>query len=120
MTSQFSIDPSLCRSEVSSLEQELDELKDQLDDIYRRATVNNVPIAQVIVEQIGASPSDLKMLSKVFDRLAVLIAKRNDLAEKHSALDFIVKKDSWIYEKIGAPSRDVEHFLASFTETTPL
>lgn len=120
MNNQFSIDPSLCKSEVNSLESEIDELKDQLDDIFKRALVNNTPIAQIVVDQLGASPNDLKMLSKVFERLALLIAKRDDLVAKHSALDFIVKKDSWIYEKVGAPSRDVEHFLASFEEPTPL
>jgi hypothetical protein len=116
----FSIDSNLCKTEISKIQSDLDGVQSELDDIYRRALLNdNMPIAQIIVEQLGASPKELKMLSKVFDRLAVKVALRNDLREKLGALQFIGEKESWLYEKIGAPDRDIEHFLAStFTSET--
>ena len=114
MTHQFSIDPSLCKEASSSLGGEIEDVQSQLDDIYRRATIrDSFDVARGVVEQMNATPKELKMLSKVFDRLSILIAQRDDLASKKAALNFIEKKDDWIYNQIGAPSRDIEHFIAA-------
>ena len=118
MNNQFSIDPVLCKTEVANLDTKIEELNDQLTDIFQRAVVNGVPVAQVIVSQFQATPKDLKMLSKVFDRLAVLIAQQNDLVSKRAALNFITEKNDWVYETVGAPQRDVEHFLATLNTET--
>lgn len=111
---QFSIDSKLCKTEIDKIKKDIENLEDELRDIYQRAILESgMPIAQIIVEQLGATPKELKMLSKVFDRLSTMIAVHRDLHEKLGALQFIGEKENWLYEKIGAPDRDVEHFLAS-------
>lgn len=118
MSDQFSIDIKLCAKHVSTLDNELEKIQDQITDIYRRAVIGEgYSPAQMVTEQMGATPTELNMLSKVFARLAVLTAQREDLRTKRSALMFIKTKDEWIYDKIGAPSPDVDVFLATFTDT---
>lgn len=109
----FSINTGLATTMAEKQQRELDELNSNIDSICERATVKGFPIARSILQQFDPSPSDLKMLSKVFMRLSEYMTRYKEVNDKAAVLRAISDNPAWIYDSIGAPDRDIDLFLES-------
>ena len=111
--SQFSIDTQLTKSQIDNLDSKASGINDRIEKICEKAVINGFPIARVVLAQMNPTPADLKMLSKVFGRLAEIMTEYKDVQSKSSALKAISENSDWLYSTIGAPGRDIDLFLQS-------
>lgn len=116
----FSIDTDLSVLKLKELTEKLGEIDERMGNIFDQAVVGGYPVAKMIYTQFSPSASDLKMLSKVFARLAELHVEREALAEKVTALTAISKNADWIYDSIGSPERDIDLWLNTFSSEVPV
>lgn len=113
----FSIDTALATTKLVELGKQREGLDERINTICEKAFIGQYPVARIVLSQFDPTPSDLLMLSKVFQRLSVLLAEHKDLQEKEAALKAITGNSEWLYTSIGSPERDVELFLTSFNES---
>lgn len=107
----YSLDLSKVKGELKRLKREHEQQADRMQEIYRRAVIKNTSVAQAVVEVLEATPADLRMLSKVFERLSVLVAEQDELGSRITALEGLENKSEWLYQVAGDTSKDLDHFL---------
>lgn len=117
MKHTFSIDTSLAQPAKSKFERDLEQLDSRLEEIYRKATVKDVPVVQSIVQHLDPSQTECKTLAKVFARIADLLEERRELVKKISILESVSSDPDWLYGQIGNMERDADVFIRSLYET---
>lgn len=114
----FSVNLSLVQPALSKIEKELEDLNFRINEIYKRATIKNTPVVQSIVHYFDPTPEECKMLSKVWDRMAELVAKKKELETQASLLNGVTNQHDWLYEQVGDHTRDVDAFLSTLISET--
>lgn len=107
----YSLDLTKVKGELKKLKREHEQQADRIQEIYRRAMIKNTSVAEAVVNVLEATPADLKMLSKVFERLSVLVAEQDELSSRIAALEGLDNKSDWLYQIAGDTSKDLDHFL---------
>ncbi|MFT6783651.1 MAG: hypothetical protein ACJA1A_003592 [Saprospiraceae bacterium] len=118
MTSKnISINIAKIPEAISSLDNKLEKLDDIMNEIFKRAIIENkngeIPVCQMIVTQFNPSPKELRMLSKAFDKLASLVADRETLQTRKNAVSGWETHSSWLYSEIGDMGKDLDVELTS-------
>jgi uncharacterized protein Yka (UPF0111/DUF47 family) len=108
---KFSFD--MASKSRSSLQREVDNLKERIDKIVDHFTVNDMPILRLILN-VTEDRDDLKKLSKALDRLADLTEHYSSLARKLSVIEQAEADPSWFALAFGDFEQEVEEGINKF------
>lgn len=108
---KFSFD--MASKSKTSIQREVDNLKERIDKIIDHFTVNDMPILRLILN-VTDSHDELKKLSKALDRLADLSDHYNSLSRKLSVIEQAEADPSWFALAFGDFEQEVEDGINKF------
>jgi hypothetical protein len=112
MNSDFTFSFEKAEKTYKNVETEHENIRERIDKILNSSKffVSDFPVLKQVVN-LSTDPSDLKMLSKAFDRLADLYVLYNDNYSKYILLKAAKENSNWFMSSCGDFAKEVDDII---------